>query len=530
MPNLLPHVVADAAPNPARIDPAALGGAMGQATQQLGQQLSQLGMQLFEAEQTSTMFRELAERQAQVRRDADALQDGDHHEAAGAFEKLAAEAKKPPKGLRGRFAEQYQARMVDLLAHEEVRVNDWVRGKQLDSARANGSEALRILGESAARADSEGERMMHAENARGLVDSLVMGGVYNAQEGDRLREQWLEGVRTADVLEAIAKDPAEAGRRLSDPGDELFRIPEVERQQYLARAANEHDALLRQQAAEGAAQKQAQGDAAMKALLKASAPGGPGLTMSMVEQMEPFLSPSEYKSAIEIVAKGGRLEGGGGAGSSPERYIELSNAASAGQNVGRDIDAAFASGEITRSERDGLVRLMEDKTSDAAKAYLVTAVKVPESIGDPGRIYRSAEAVRQFDDWILRNPESTRAEKFAKANQIARDTALIDLTQTELGLPKPSVSPVRPTSPEQAAEIQRETLRQYLRAYGMPPELADGTRDDFDVAAQVEYRDAMARMVADPEFRQQVTLARRWKRLLEQRAREAAAASAGGEP
>jgi len=522
----LPYITAQPGARP-RASASAFGGgsglsALASGLSQAAQTLSDTGERLYEAEQTSLLYKSVTDSASALRRESETIQEGDPGEAEAALRKASERIRKAGSGgLKGPYADRFTAHFTEVVSQEETRVRGWVRGRQIDSARANRDASLTQMQEMAARAKSPGERQLWRDNAFELIESTVLGGVTHAEEGEAMRQSFERGVRIADLREMLNTDPEAAVRELSDPGSDLYRLPEAERQTAIGQAA---DAVAQQMAAERAARKEfeaQQGEDAMKALISLAAPGGTGLTQDDVDTAAPYLSASEYKQMSEIVAKGGRLGSASGA-TVAQVYIDLSNRAAGGENVSRDIDLAYAHGDVSRSERDTLLKLNAGQTYGDAVRYVVEATRVGEANDDPAARLRSAEAVAQMNDWAARNPEATREDAFKKARQLSSDAVLVDLSTRELGLAKPSILSERPRTVEEVQLAERETFRAFLRHYGMPPEVADGDTESISSEFPMQWRQLMA----DPEFRQQAALLRKWRALMEQKAMQ----TPGGAP
>lgn len=503
---LLPYLDAGsppASPGPVRTAEGQGGIAFADALRDVAVVTQRIG----DARQRAKLSTALVDSTIELGEAQDAIRaSGDFEGAEATFTKALDAQRERAKELRGEYAAEFENRLRTLGAQESLNIRSWAREESARATRVDAESDLQKL--SARFADAGTPSIL--EQAEEILLRATEDGAYGIDEVSQVREDWLSRTAADRAAVLLHKDPLLAKEAI-ESGEGIFnQIPERVRIGFLEQAEGRIESSLRERELREKDLRDRVSDEVRKGLVRLAAPGGPGITREDVEAVSEYLDASQFEHAMKLVSSGGRLRDG--RGGSPEVFISLSTAASAGENVQSGADSALLAGEITRPEYDQILGVSRKRVFGDAVRYVVESTKVSEANNDPAARLRSAEAVAQMNDWILRNPESSREEASKKAREIVRDAVFVDLSQ-DLGLLKPTVLSQRPSSLEEVEMARNETLRQFMRSYGLEASL-ETARDDLDVAIQ-ENPAAVRRLLSDPEFRQQILLIRNWRRMIE---------------
>lgn len=143
------------------------------------------------------------------------------------------------------------------------------------------------------------------------------------------------------------------------------------------------------------------------------------LTLDAV-QAEKDLSPSAYKR-MKLLATGGTS-----GSAKPDVYIELSDRASAGEDVVELANEAMSRGDLFRTERDSIVKTSRDERFEVNRARVKETLNPGAFSSDTKMRAKRTRAMKAFDDWVRENPHATYEEAEAKAD------AVIDAATTKL--------------------------------------------------------------------------------------------------
>ncbi len=332
-----------------------------------------------------------------------------------------------PADLQGALAE----RVFSSDASARLQVARGANTRLIRDAQADTDEAVRVLSDEEAREVDPVRRAQIRGQRDGALDRAFALGVIDQAQLDERRQRAERAVGDADRLRAFASDPGGAYRALGDPASPLARgLGEKERLEARAAAlrqfehelSEERSALSFQQSQQDRAERD-RGESAQRELFDALASGDGAAAQQILARSRNALSPDAYRWGLERIAAGGGL---GDHKTAPSAYLDLSNAAAAGTPVREQADALVRAGQLTKEDRDRVVKASEDRRFGDVERFLGDATRQGLFDFDPQRQTKAAEIQRSFSDWRARNPEATSTQALEEGRRLLRAGGIAD--------------------------------------------------------------------------------------------------------
>lgn len=124
-------------------------------------------------------------------------------------------------------------------------------------------------------------------------------------------------------------------------------------------------------------------------------------------------------------------------------YADLRSRASGGEDVREESREALRSGRLKIADYDKIVsRLEQDVPNWMARGenHIKTSLRVSDINPDPAAAQRQAQALDDWNDWAVENPEATVDQAQVEYRRIVKEYALIDAEEMELVLRMPSLA------------------------------------------------------------------------------------------
>lgn len=386
--------------------PESFGAGVGRAMQEtgrVGQALGQVLQQVADSKAKSSAAayeRDLGAAADQILLDPDIESRGQKFDAV---QRKLQEKYRPKLGARGTF--DSAAGMATMELRTKFDHKTMIDG--IDEARRNteitiGHKALKAA--TAATDEEVGTLFQEIQN------DLAEGGLYltPAQQTQMLQGAMGQGLRAMTdtnpkrALEWIDR----AGTLLPPEVIAVYReeaLTNIRQSAALKRAQAKEDYDLRIRA-----EKEASA-AAEERLMDLEQSGD--LTLDAV-RAERDLSPTAY-GRWKRLATGDKS----GGGSKPEVYIDLSDRAAAGEDVVEDANTALTDGNISRTERDAIVKTSREGRFAEPRKSVLGALKTIEE-RRPSAVGVTGLGLSQYDQWVADNRGATRSEADAKAAEI----------------------------------------------------------------------------------------------------------------
>lgn len=387
--------------------PEAFGAGVGRAMQEtgrVGQALGQVLQQVAESKAKSSAAayeRDLGAAADQILLDPDIESRGKKFESV---QRKLQEQYRPKLGARGAYDAAAGSATIEL----RTRFDHKTMLDGIDEARRNTEITIGHKALKAATSDTDEEVGTLFQE---IQNDLAQGSLYltPAQQTQMLQGAIGQGLRAMTdtnpkrALEWIGR----AGTLLPPEVIAVYReeaLTNIRQSAALerARADDEYKTRIRAEKESSAA--------AEERLMDLEQSGD--LTLDAV-RAEKDLSPTAY-GRWKRLATGDKS----GGGSKPEVYISLSDAAAAGEDVVEDANTALTNGDISRSERDSIVKTSRDERFMEPRKSVLGALKALEQKFPTKYSGVTAKGLAEFDAWVAENRGASRTQSDAKAMEI----------------------------------------------------------------------------------------------------------------
>lgn len=315
---------------------------------------------------------------------------------------------------------QLEARVFPDQAHARLSVVSFARTKRIDNSRADLVEMSRLSADKEAREGDPVRRAQIRGQRVGALDGALHSGILDQAGYDKLVRGSERQVSEADFLAVLEHDPAGAYKALASPNSPLAGgLSEAERLERRKSAQEAFEQQLAQRRAlvgfsqgqEDRAKKQAS-DAAQKSADDLLYSGKIEELHQFIGQSREVLTPEQYRFYSDAVAQGGKGE----VKTHEPLYVDLSRKAARGEPISDELQQGYLSKKITREDYDRLSKASEDRRFSSSREFLDHSFRQGMFDFDPVRQLKSAEAMKQFDDWMAKNPDAgpQDADKFAR--------------------------------------------------------------------------------------------------------------------
>ncbi len=176
-----------------------------------------------------------------------------------------------------------------------------------------------------------------------------------------------------------------------------------------------------------------------------------GLTLGAVADAKDRLSPAAQRRWYDR-AKGK----GGDSAADPDRFMELTDRAEAGEDIKEDATEAAASGAITAVQRNALVKTSRDARFKPGRAEISRSLDPGVMSSDMDMRAKRANAITAYDEWVRENPGATYDEAMGKARELIR-----------VGVARPKTGTSLTTVDDVMAEMEKLGAQRAL----LPPEV-----------------------------------------------------------
>ncbi|WP_446425384.1 hypothetical protein [Mailhella sp.] len=159
------------------------------------------------------------------------------------------------------------------------------------------------------------------------------------------------------------------------------------------------------------------------------------LELSQVQEMRDFLSADDYQKWAERASTGFIAA----TKDDPATYITLTTKQAGNEDTRDDAERAYIGGKITKSTYDALTSGATEAENKQIYSYLSNALKPSELNANPAAGENYANARRDLDQYLRRNPDATYQEKDEAVRGIAKRYSLINTDKMTLALPMPTL-------------------------------------------------------------------------------------------
>lgn len=436
------------------------GAGIGRATAQLGESINVLGQGVSElAGATARIIKakddqadnlaigQAANEIAQI--DRDFLTDSDPSTADERYGAKMREIeerfdKERPGGF-DLFGNPGMTRLKSITNAAIQKQKDTTRLRAIAIGRADGREAVRLLTEAAAQADTQEERDTFRDLAVDTVDRAELSGLETPEAARLARVEIDQGITNAITARLEREDPALAFTELSDINGPLTRgLTEEQRQARLTSAlaaiaatdrkaqSDEDRALKVEQRDRKEAGRTLQND-----WIEQSADGEPpSLTEVILGIQTGNIEPTIAEKWVKVTQDGFNPA----TSDVPLIYDDLFNRSVLGEDIHKAVTSAYLDGDITKGSRDSLLKSSKDVRFGEARSLLVDTLRVSTLSQDPAGQARSAQAKSDFDEWAFNNPKATRDQARTRAQNLIAGASTIPLDKIPAFNVKPALA------------------------------------------------------------------------------------------
>lgn len=169
------------------------------------------------------------------------------------------------------------------------------------------------------------------------------------------------------------------------------------------------------------------------------------LSIDAVKRYMPMLSPDAKRRWIDRARSG---NAGSSSTQNPRVYVDLTKRADGGEDVTEATNSAYLAGEITKSDRDSILKTSRDTRIGAARKFISTSLDANAFPGDMFAGTMEAQALQYFDAWAKDHPEATAEEAMMTARrQVSGVLAARPGGDVAAGLIRPVGAVVKPDDP-----------------------------------------------------------------------------------
>jgi hypothetical protein len=147
--------------------------------------------------------------------------------------------------------------------------------------------------------------------------------------------------------------------------------------------------------------------------------------------------------------------------SNADSYLDLSEAASRGENVLGAARDEYAEGHLSQADYRSIREAYADAVFGRPRTYITQSLRPAAGMSDPGMQMRYADAMRAYDDWVLKNSEASTSEAFDLAEKLVGNAALVNFRDRTIGLHAPDWSGGRPRSMDDLRLAMEEVTESY---------------------------------------------------------------------
>jgi len=159
------------------------------------------------------------------------------------------------------------------------------------------------------------------------------------------------------------------------------------------------------------------------------------LILSQVQEFKDFLSAEDYQKWSERASNGFTVA----TRDDPATYISLTTKQDGNEDVRAEAEQAYMGGKITKATYDKLTTGAASEENKLVYAYLSNALKPSELNANPAAGENYANARRDLDQYLRRNPNASYEEKDKAVRGIAKRYSLINTDKMTLALPMPTL-------------------------------------------------------------------------------------------
>jgi hypothetical protein len=425
---------------PALVDPT------GAAVQQLAGQVMKIGADMYQVQREADLHdrvgkftAELSSLELQFDRDQD-------------FRTAPQRFKEQADTLRDKYldgvgdqavATAFRRQAQTLLTSKQVNVIRGAWKKEADYQIASLDTNIDTYATSAANARNPGEATVVENQARLAIASAQANGWLSAEEAGKRERTFLQKRDSAIVIRDMSIDPVMTAAKLTADPTYAQNIAPEQRALRVAEAFRRSESEQRQRDAAAERARKARGDELYKEALNLNSKGN--LTPAFVEQIRPFVEPSEYKSLLGVMAGTERTD-------DPQAYSTLEGLVETNPAEARRQAFLFHRNGRIRNEtlasinnRSRTIERQEGPRTEfeRSRQFIADTLRPSPLVNDPAGSARYALAVREFDDFAGA-AQRTDAELREKSNDIQKRYALVDMAD----LARRTASGIQP-SPEQ---------------------------------------------------------------------------------
>ena len=268
------------------------------------------------------------------------------------------------------------------------------------------------------------------KNAFASIDDLEKRGVFNPEQAQKHRQQFINQVGRASIRKMMQSDPDAAVQALQM--GEFDDLPADEVQRWIGTAISASESKLRKENAEfdrtERKMRQAQNDlenATAKKLWQMDAAGT--LTPEIVNANIGNLNTDEYKQLMK------KATGQAGVETNPQVYAELNMLAARGVDVRSKIANAYKNGQIDRSSYDKLWATVESSSPQVSaerwpkrgRDYLQTVLTPNPMTATGFEKQIAAKLMDDWNDWSANHPNATPAEAQKEYEALGQEGQLL---------------------------------------------------------------------------------------------------------
>ena len=320
------------------------------------------------------------------------------------------------------FKKQFQ--QLQLAKSINVQRESWKKEKDYNVASLDAN--LDTYATAAANAKNPAEAALVETQARLAIASAQTGGWIGAEDAGKRERAYLTKRDSAIVIRDMSLDPDMTATMLGLDPTYAPNVDPVARERYIDQAYRRAESDRKAADEAETKRRKARGDELYKEALSRLDKGT--LTAQYIEEVRPFVEPTEYKSLLAGMR-------GEDVKDDPAAFAELqgliyTNAVDAEARAlvlhrNHQITNATLSSVISRAREIG--RQEGPRTEyERSRAFLTDTLKPSPLIGDPAASARYALAIREFDDFMTVG-KPTNKDIREKAEEIQKRYSLVDM-------------------------------------------------------------------------------------------------------
>ena len=321
------------------------------------------------------------------------------------------------------FKRQYG--QIALAKSINVRKGAWK--KEADYNVASLDDSIQTYATAAANAKNPAEATLVEEQARLSIARMQANGWISAEDAGKRERTFLTKRDTAIVLRDMSMDAGLTASKLSLDPSYAANVDVVQRERLTDQAYRRSVELQKQTDAAAERERKRRGDELLKDAIAKQANGT--LTRQYVEDVRPFIEPSEYKSLLAGMSGADRKDDAGA-------YAELQGLLySNPQEAERRAFVLHRQGLIknetlaaTLTKAREIGRQEGPRTPyERERQFITNAIKPSDLAPDPAGSARYALVIREFDDFAQTHPNAKPEEIRTAANDILKKWTLVDM-------------------------------------------------------------------------------------------------------